>query len=248
MRDTEAAALLTYAASIDSRLGTPGVQDAKRWAELLEGLDRNRCLAAIKKHYQESDERIMPAHIRRLARSITDVAAEPIEIEPLVSRSGQQLEPHAGEVLCPDCLLIHRRDESCEEFARNRRRELPRPLASTVKAITDGTDTPASQAQERALQRARAERGNVPWTAPREEPPEDPGRPREERDVVDVTLTVEALAALRNAPVRSCLVCAVGPSGLRAVFTDTAEGRAAHHEVFRHEPRADREGASTGAE
>lgn len=236
MRGSEALTIMLYAARIDPRLGTPGEEDGRAWAPLLAGLDPRRCLAAVDKHYAGSTERIMPAHIRALARTVGDVADEPVEIEPLVTRTGRQVEPHAGEVLCPSCALIHRRDESCEEFARNRRSQLPRPIGATVKAITDAPESP-SPARERALQRARAERGNVPWSPPREGPPEDGGAPREERDEVDVSPSVAVLASLRGAPARSCVVCAAGPSGA-PVFMDVPEGRAAHRAVFGHDPRS----------
>jgi hypothetical protein len=256
MTPTQAGALLLYAARIDNRLGTLGKEEAKGWAEVLDGLDFERCRRAVVKHYQESDERIMPVHIRRLARTITDVSDSPIEIEPPVSRSGRQLdEPHAGEVLCPECAMIHRREESCEEFMANRerfadrRRELAGVSRSLTAAPAEGS-APPSPTHERALQRARAERGSIPWTPPPvEEPPvDDAGAPREERDVVDLAPSAQVLDSLRRAPMRSCLVCVAGPSGA-PMFADVAEGRAAHRVVFGHDPRSDvpqREGASAG--
>lgn len=258
----EAGALLTYAASCDRRIGTPGKQDAIRWADLLEGMTFERCKAAIRKHYQESDEVIMPAHIRRLARTTTDGVSGPVELEPLVTRSGRQVEPHAGEVLCPDCAMVHRRDESCAEFARYRRRELPRPIASTVatvaEALTPALEPPASAVHERALQRARRERGNVPWSrperpaharhdplvegdpayAPTEPPPEsEVERPAEERDYQHQSgaITLEDLPPAGLGP-SACQRCRPNEAGARPVFLDYPAGRSAHRAMFGHDP------------
>lgn len=255
MTPTQAGALLLYAARIDNRLGTLGKEEARGWAEVLDGLDFERCRRAIVKHYQESDGRIMPSHIRALARTTTDGDRGPVVLSPEVegARGGRAEEPHAGEVLCPRCVMVHRPEESCEEFSRNRRARLPRPIGATVKAITDAPDEGLSGVpslvHERALQRARAERGNIPWTPPRE-PAEEGGAPREERDEVDLAPSLAVLAALRDAPARSCLVCMAGPSG-RPTFADVPEGRAAHRTVFGHDPRAEvpqrAEGATSGA-
>lgn len=214
----EAGALLTYAASCDRRIGTPGKQDAIRWADLLEGMTFERCKAAIRKHYQESDEVIMPAHIRRLARTTTDGDAP---------ASAMMTPP--GEILCGDCGRVHRPDESCAELVA---RPWPRPIASTVKALT--AEPEPSAAQERALARARAERGNIPWSPPREPAAEDPReRPVEERDYQYQPGAITEQDLPGDAP---AMRCACG-----AVFLDYPAGRTAHVKVFSHEPRPQRQ-------
>lgn len=251
----ETGTLLTMIARVDPRFGTPGTQDALGWHDLIGHLSLARCMAAFRKHYSESTERIMPADIRRLARTIEDEG--PAVLTPYTAGSieGSVEEPHAGEILCPSCALIHRREESCEGFARNRRPKLPRPLASVGRELTAApaqSFAPPSPVHERALQRARAERGNVPWSPPQstQEPPEDDsGAPREERDVVDLAPSTQVLSSLRDAPMRSCQVCVAGPSGA-PLFADVPEGRAAHRAVFGHDPRSgvpQREGATSGA-
>jgi hypothetical protein len=240
MRDSQALTIMLYAARIDPRLGTPGEEDGRAWAPLLEGLDPGRCLAAVDRHYRESNERIMPSDIRKLARTMTDMDQGPVELSPLVAGGSARVEePHAGEVLCPACALVHRPDESCGEFAANRRAKLPRPIGQVVREITDapeeGLSGRPSAVHERALARARAERGNVPWKPPVDvDAPEDAGPPREERDPdsANVAPSVQDLQALRDAAARRCRVCS-------AVFLDAPDGRTAHRTVFGHDPRSD---------
>jgi hypothetical protein len=243
MTPKEAGALLTYAARIDPRLGTPGREDAYAWAELLDGLDFARCSAAIKRHYRDSDVRIMPSHIRALARSTTDGDAGPVVLSPRVAGLPGAVieEPHAGEALCPRCALIHRPDTSCEDFARLRR-PWPRPISRVVREITDAPASPSDVSRTRALQRARAERGvqaaEAPWQPPEAPPVEEHAeRPAEERDYVSdgLAITLEDLPPHGLGP-SACAVCRPSGDGRRPVFLDYPAGRTAH-EAFGHRPR-----------
>lgn len=100
MNRADTARLLTLAASFDAR--TIGEADVLAWQAALDGLDYARCQAAIVKHYRESTDRVMPAHIRRLARTTTDlthgVAAVPAT-------------EHGA--LCGACKGVHHADEGC---------------------------------------------------------------------------------------------------------------------------------------
>lgn len=65
-----AAELLTIAAAYDSR--RPDRARALAWADALGDLDPEDCSLAIRRHYRDSTEFVMPAHIRRLVRTIRE--------------------------------------------------------------------------------------------------------------------------------------------------------------------------------
>lgn len=243
MRPSEALTIMLYAARIDRRLGTPGEEDGRAWAPLLDGLDPARCLAAVDRHYRESGESIMPSDIRRLARTTTDGEAQSATVAP------------PGEILCPKCARVHRPEESCEALELRR---WPRPIGGVVKAITEEPESPSDAARERALQRARAERGNIPVDRRSQyereagparaagvevggytyEPPEDAGPPREERDYVSDgrAVTAEDLPPVGLPASR----CACG-----AMWLDYPAGRSAHRAVFGHDPHRQRAEATS---
>jgi hypothetical protein len=60
--------LLTQAAAIDNRRVTDVT--AKEWADALDGLDYQDCVAAIRKFRRNSTEYLMPGHIRELVRIV----------------------------------------------------------------------------------------------------------------------------------------------------------------------------------
>lgn len=231
MKWDDAAKLLTYAASCDPRIGTPGKQDAIRWADLLDGLDPQRCMEAIRRHYRESPERVMPGHIRALARTTTDGDA-----------GVSQVPTPAGEVLCGACGAVHRPGEACGALVA---RPFPRPLASVAREVTAAPVTAAESARERALQRARGERGisgdGAPWAV--EPPPDEPhaARPVEERDYAYAAgaVTVQD-APPPGLPASSCYACPAGGSGDRVAFLDYPAGRSAHRSMFGHDPQSRR--------
>jgi Zn-finger protein len=99
MNRADVARLLSLSAAFDAR--TIGEADVAAWLLALDGLDPTRCRDAIVKHYRESTDRIMPAHIRRLARTTNDV--------------GVSLLGYNGEdgINCPECKLVHHEHEPC---------------------------------------------------------------------------------------------------------------------------------------
>ena len=61
MKPTEAAALLTIAASFDNR--KPDADQAKAWAMALDGLGFEDCRDVVVEHYRKSREWLMPADV-----------------------------------------------------------------------------------------------------------------------------------------------------------------------------------------
>jgi hypothetical protein len=104
----------------DPRIGD-SEDDVKGWQIGLGGLSPGRCREAVALHYRSSTDRIMPAHVRALARSTTDGDAQSATVAP------------PGEVLCADCARVHRPEEACAELVA---RPWPRPIGSLTKAIT----------------------------------------------------------------------------------------------------------------
>lgn len=98
MNRSHVAELLSLAAAYDAR--TIGETDVAAWLLALDGLDPARCRDAIVRHYRESTDRLMPAHIRRLARTTTDIAG----VRALAGEHGWT---------CPDCKLVHHEHEPC---------------------------------------------------------------------------------------------------------------------------------------
>jgi len=70
MNRTEIALLLGAIAARDSR--TTGEADVLAWLEDLGDLEFADARAAVSRHFRDSTDRIMPAHIRRIARIIRD--------------------------------------------------------------------------------------------------------------------------------------------------------------------------------
>jgi hypothetical protein len=103
MTPAEAALVLAQAARFDLR--TVGRADAEAWADALWGLDPKRCIQAVNRHYANETDRIMPAHIRRLARTTTDLhdGTDAAMLRDLPD----------GQTICGDCKLVHHRHEPC---------------------------------------------------------------------------------------------------------------------------------------
>jgi hypothetical protein len=99
----DAAELLTLAASFDRR--SIGEADALAWADALGDLDRAECTDAIRAHYRESTDWLMPAHIRERVKARRaaeherrhslmlrdELAIEARTHDPEASRRGYQL-------------------------------------------------------------------------------------------------------------------------------------------------------------
>lgn len=69
--------VLTKAAAFDQR--TIGEADVLAWHEALSDLDAADALAAVTRHYSTTEQRIMPVHVRRLAREVAAARREAIE-------------------------------------------------------------------------------------------------------------------------------------------------------------------------
>lgn len=70
MNRSETALLLGAMAARDQR--TIGETDVLAWHEDLSDLPFEDCRAAVSRHFRESTDRLMPAHIRRQVRIIRD--------------------------------------------------------------------------------------------------------------------------------------------------------------------------------
>lgn len=68
MTPAEAQVLLSMAATVDNRKPDPDA--AKAWAAMLDGLRVEDCMQAIREHYTESTEWLMPAMVRARVKRI----------------------------------------------------------------------------------------------------------------------------------------------------------------------------------
>lgn len=127
MNRADVARLLTLAAAYDSR--TIGDGDVAAWELALSGLDVERCKAAIVKHYQESTDRVMPAHIRRIARTTTGAPG---------------VIPETGEAYCGTCKGIHRPIEPCTVLARPE--GFKQLIAAAFRSVADALQPRAIEA------------------------------------------------------------------------------------------------------
>ncbi|BAL85486.1 hypothetical protein AMIS_2660 [Actinoplanes missouriensis 431] len=142
MTRSEIALLLGAIAGRDQR--TIGDADVLAWHEDLGDLDFADARAAVSRHFRESTDRIMPAHIRRLTRIIRD--------ERRASTTVRALPPGKLED-DPD------RDA---RIARNRNRVREILAEYVVARSVPGADEPpltgSDLIRQRALDRSRAEK------------------------------------------------------------------------------------------
>lgn len=68
MTPADAAELLTIAAAFDRR--KIGRADALAWSDALEGLNPRDCADAIRAHFRESTDYLMPVHVRQGVKKI----------------------------------------------------------------------------------------------------------------------------------------------------------------------------------
>lgn len=66
MSPADVAKVLAKASAFDQR--TVGAADVAAWHEVLADVQLADALAAVTRHYADQTERLMPAHVRRLAR------------------------------------------------------------------------------------------------------------------------------------------------------------------------------------
>lgn len=134
MNLSETAVLLGLAAARDQR--TVGETDVRAWHEDLEDIDFDDARQAITRHYRESTDRLMPAHVRRLVAEIV--------------RERRREVREAREAAEEERLTIGRgpvKDRSAEVTALIRQAVAALPV------------TPSDAIHQRAKDRARAENG-----------------------------------------------------------------------------------------
>jgi hypothetical protein len=126
MTPGETAKVLLKASVYDRR--TVGAADIEGWYEALGDLDLGDCLAAVGRHFRESTDWLMPAHVRRIVKEIRDERhrREPHEIRALPSRFEQDEDRAArlerGMARCADVLKV-----VAEQVAKRRAAEASQP-------------------------------------------------------------------------------------------------------------------------
>jgi len=68
MTPGDTARVLGACALYDNR--TTGIADAAAWHAVIGDLDYDDAMEAVRRHYRDSTDRIMPAHVRRLVKEI----------------------------------------------------------------------------------------------------------------------------------------------------------------------------------
>jgi hypothetical protein len=138
MTPGDAARVLAACALYDNR--TVGRADAAAWFQTIGDLPVEDALEAVARHYRESTDRMMPAHVRRIVREIREerARATPHEARILPSRFeddlGRELRASRGaatvrEVLAP-----------VVEHLASKRDALPQSAIDELRAITAGPD------------------------------------------------------------------------------------------------------------
>lgn len=152
MTPGDAARVLGACALYDNR--TVGTADAAAWFKVIGDLDAADAIEAVTRHYADSTDRIMPAHIRRIVKQIREERRRESarhEVRELPSRfeddMGRQVRIKQGaasvrEVLGP---LV-------EHLAQQSQRELPSAV-DELRAITAGpgwsVDEDATNSEDR---------------------------------------------------------------------------------------------------
>lgn len=172
MNRSHIALLLTAIAGRDQR--TIGDADVLAWHQDLGDLGYDDALAAVTRHFRDSTDRIMPAHIRRTVRIIHDEQrAHSVVAELPPGRFDQ--DPDRDARLARNVSKIR---ELLDEIAQ--KRSIP---------TDDGT------VHTRALQRARRENGRPDKPAKQ---PRRATRPQVEPDPVDEQIATLAKHYLRD--------------------------------------------------
>lgn len=97
MNRADVARLLTYAASFDRR--KLGEADVLAWHDVLADLDPIEAATAVRQHYAESREFLMPADVRRRVLDARRLAAEREHHQHVrqLNQTAQQLAPLTGQ-------------------------------------------------------------------------------------------------------------------------------------------------------
>jgi hypothetical protein len=93
----DAVKLLAIASAFDNR--KPNEAQAIAWAEVLDGLDPRDCVEAIKGHYKESKEYLMPAHVVARARMAMLDRRERQQVEEHLAIMAQPVNPDGMKML-----------------------------------------------------------------------------------------------------------------------------------------------------
>lgn len=145
MNKAEVALILAAAAARDLR--TVGDADVLAWHDDLHDITYPDARDALKRHYRDSTDRIMPAHIRHHVRAIRDEhrrqAAHPARALPSRYETDTTRDARAarGAELCRQAIAA--------ALGKTADEEPPPPL------------TPSDEIRQRALDRAHAERKTV---------------------------------------------------------------------------------------
>jgi len=134
VKPAEVAKLLAKCAAYDQR--TVGEADVLAWHEILARVDLADAFEAVRRHYAESRERVMPADILRLSRQIREERNR-ATAEPLALPSRFEVDEIRDQRLKAGLALV--------------RSVLPQPEPGSPDDI-----------HGKALARAKAERGNRP--------------------------------------------------------------------------------------
>jgi hypothetical protein len=144
---------------------TIGAADVLMWQEIIGNLDLGDCLEAVTLHYREQSNRAMPADIRKLALGIRD------QREARVRQHDRRLEIEAAPTT---------QDRSEE-------------VAALVHAVVDSL--PKADIQEKAIARARRERG---WQKPTPKVKRRSKKPLDYPDPATTDAAALAVAYLRE--------------------------------------------------
>ncbi|WP_018908771.1 hypothetical protein [Salinispora arenicola] len=149
MNKAETALILAAAAARDLR--TVGDADVLAWHEDLGDITYPEAREALRRHYRDSTDRIMPAHIRHHTRTIRDEHRRQVahQVRALPSRYEDDTT----------------RDARAARGAELCRQAIAAALGGTADEEPPAPLTPSDEIRQRALDRARAERkttGQVP--------------------------------------------------------------------------------------
>lgn len=146
MTRSEIALLLGAIAGRDQR--TIGESDVLAWHEDLADLDFADARDAVRRHFRESTDRIMPAHVRHLVKVIRSERRDQHEIRALPSR----YEPDVSR-----SIRMERGTSQVHEILAQINARLAAQRGPTKTAAT-----PSDEIRQRALERAAAEKRTRP--------------------------------------------------------------------------------------
>jgi hypothetical protein len=141
MTPGEVARLLAAAAMFDYRKIEKA--DAQAWHFVLGDLDFDDAMEALRRHYAESTERLMPAHVRHGVRAIRDERRrqQPSEVRALPSRFEDDAD--RSERARRGSAQVH---EVLAELSRRmqaRGEHVPGDAMQRLRELTDGPAWPA---------------------------------------------------------------------------------------------------------